>query len=296
MSEMNLQRFASLPVSKKTFKPVLHFAHANGMPSAVYAPFFAGLEQFFTIEYIPMLGASPDYPVDDHWRSLTKQVIDSVKKTCQEHGVAQVVAVGHSLGAMCTLQALYREPSYFSQAVLMDPPWIYGKTSFIWHIAKTADRLPFMNNRLMDKVSPAGVSKHRRDVWDSRQEAYDTLRHKGFFKGFDERSFQGYIEHGLHERADGKLTLAIPKDSEVAVFRTNPSLYWLTPNRAPKPPVTLIIGKESVFLKRKFPQQVKARLGIDYETHKGGHMFPLEYPDSVSALVLQIIEHQLSKK
>ena len=296
MSEMNLQRFTSLPVSKKTLKPVLHFAHANGMPSAVYEPFFAGLAEFFTIEYIPMLGASPDYPVDDHWRSLTKQVIDSVKKTCQEHGVAQLVAVGHSLGAMCTLQALYREPSYFSQAVLMDPPWIYGKTSFIWHIAKTVDRLPLMNNRLMDKVSPAGVSKHRRDVWDSRQEAYDTLRHKGFFKGFDERSFQGYVEHGLHERADGKLTLAIPKDSEVAVFRTNPSLYWLTPNHAPKPPVTLIIGKESIFLKRKFPQQVKARLGIDYETHKGGHMFPLEYPDSVSALVLQVIEHQLSKK
>ncbi len=296
MSEMNLQSFASLPVSKKTFKPVLHFAHANGMPSAVYAPFFAGLAEFFTIEYIPMLGADPKYPVDDHWRSLTKQVIDSVKKTCQEHGVAQVVAVGHSLGAMCTLQALYREPSYFNQAVLMDPPWIYGKTSFIWHLAKTADRLPLMNNRLMDKVSPAGVSKHRRDVWDSRQDAYDTLRHKGFFKGFDERSFQGYIEHGLHERADGKVTLAIPKDSEVAVFRTNPSLYWLTPNQAPKPPVTLIIGKESLFLKRQFPQQVKARLDIDYETHKGGHMFPLEYPDSVSALVLQVIEHQLSKK
>ncbi len=67
----------------------------------------------------------------------------------------------------------------------------------------------------MDKLSPAGMSKHRRDVWDSREDAYDKLRHKGFFKDFDERSFQGYIEHGLHERADGKVTLAIPKASEV---------------------------------------------------------------------------------
>lgn len=293
MSVINSKTFASLQASKKTQKPVIHFAHANGMPSAVYKPFFEGLAPFFTIEYVPMLGVDPKYPVDDHWRSLTEQIINSVKHTCERHGVTQVVAVGHSLGGLCTLQALYRAPQYFSQAVLLDPPWIYGKTSLIWHLAKTADRLPLMNNRLMDKLSPAGISKNRRDVWDSREEAYDTLRHKGFFKSFDERSFEGYIEHGLHERADGKVTLAIPKASEVEVFRTNPSWYWLTPSRAPKPPVTLVIGEDSLFLKRKWPQQIQARLGISYLTHKGGHMFPLEYPESVSEYVLELIEQQL---
>ena len=296
MSEVNLQSFASLPISKITQKPVIHFAHANGMPSPVYEPFFEKLAEFFTIEYISMLGDTPDYPVDNQWRSLTQQIVDSVKDTCKKHGVKQVVAVGHSLGAMCTLQALYRAPEYFSQAVLMDPPWIYGKVSLLWHLAKTADRLPWMNNRLMDKLSPAGVSKHRRDVWDSREDAYDKLRHKGFFKNFTERSFQGYIEHGLHERADGKVTLAIPKASEVAVFRTNPSWYWLTPNRAPKVPVTLIIGEDSIFLKRRFPQQIKSRLRIPYITHAGGHMFPLEHPESVSQQVLALIEKQLPAK
>ena len=296
MSEVNLQSFASLPISKITQKPVIHFAHANGMPSPVYEPFFEKLAEFFTIEYISMLGDTPDYPVDNQWRSLTQQIVDSVKDTCKKHGVKQVVAVGHSLGAMCTLQALYRAPEYFSQAVLMDPPWIYGKVSLLWHLAKTADRLPWMNNRLMDKLSPAGVSKHRRDVWDSREDAYDKLRHKGFFKDFTERSFQGYIEHGLHERADGKVTLAIPKASEVAVFRTNPSWYWLTPNRAPKVPVTLIIGEDSIFLKRRFPQQIKSRLRIPYITHAGGHMFPLEHPESVSEQVLTLIKKQLSAK
>lgn len=292
--EMNVQRFAALPVSKITKKPIIHFAHANGMPSAVYKSFFEPLATFFTIEYIAMLGATPDYPVDDQWRSLTQQIVDSVNNTCEKHGVTQVVGVGHSLGAMCTLQALYRAPERFNQAVLMDPPWIYGKVSLLWHLAKTADRLPLMNNRLMDKLSPAGVSKYRRDVWDSRAEAYEQLRHKRFFKDFDEHSFRGYIEHGLHERADGKVTLAIPKEVEVAVFRTNPSWYWLVPNRAPKPPVTLIIGEESLFLKRRFPQQVKSRLGIPYTTHAGGHMFPLEHPQSVALQVLTLIQQQLA--
>ncbi|WP_352338644.1 alpha/beta hydrolase [Psychrobacter sp. 16-MNA-CIBAN-0192] len=293
MSVINAQTFASLPVSQLTQKPVIHFAHANGMPSPIYQVFFAHLAEFFTIEYVSMLGGHPDYPVDNHWRSLTQQIVDSVERTCQQHGVAQVVAVGHSLGAMCTLQALYRIPERFSQAVLLDPPWIYGKTSLLWHLAKTADRLPFMNHRCMDKLSPSGISKYRRDVWESRQDAYDKLRHKGFFKHFDERSFQGYIEHGLHERADGKVTLAIPKANEVAVFRSNPSWYWLTPNRAPKVPLTLIIGEDSVFFKQRFPQQINARLGIPYETHAGGHMFPLEHPESVSERVLTLIAQQL---
>ncbi|WP_201598909.1 alpha/beta fold hydrolase [Psychrobacter vallis] len=292
--KISLQTFAALPVSTITKKPVIHFAHANGMPSAVYQPFFESLAEFFTIEYIAMLGATPDYPVDDHWRNLTQQIVDSVKNTCEKHGVSQVIGVGHSLGAMCTLQALYRAPKYFTQAVLMDPPWIYGKVSLLWHLAKIADKLPLMNHRLIDKLSPAGVSKYRRDVWDSRAEAYEKMRHKGFFKNFDERSFQGYIDHGLHTRADGKVTLAIPKDNEVAVFRTNPSWYWLAPNRAPKPPVTLIIGEDSLFLKRRFPQQVKARLGIPYQTHAGGHMFPLEQPESVAQQVLTVIKQQLS--
>ncbi|MGO2125066.1 alpha/beta fold hydrolase [Psychrobacter sp.] len=286
--------FSTLPISKITQKPVIHFAHANGMPSAVYAPFFEYLSDFFTIEYIAMLGDTAGYPVDDHWRSLTQQVIDSVKQACEKHGVAQVVAVGHSLGAMCTLQALYREPKYFAQAILMDPPWIYGKSSLLWHVAKNIDKLPLMNHRLMDKLSPSGISKHRRDVWDSRAEAYDKMRHKGFFKNFDERSFQGYIDYGLHQRADGKVTLAIPKSKEVAVFRTNPSWYWLAPNHAPKVPVTLIIGKHSIFLKRRFPQQIQSRLRIHYITHAGGHMFPLEYPESVAQQVLKLIEQQLS--
>lgn len=45
--EINLQSFAKLPVSKITNKPVLHFAHANGMPSAVYEPFFLKVYQNF---------------------------------------------------------------------------------------------------------------------------------------------------------------------------------------------------------------------------------------------------------
>ncbi len=279
---------SKLPVSRLTGKPVLHFAHANGMPSQVYQSLLERLTEYFTIEYIPLLGATEGYPIDDHWYRLTNQVIDSVSRACVKHSVHHVTALGHSLGALCTLQAIYRHPELFSQAVLLDPPWIYGTHSFIWHMAKQLDKLPNMNHKFMDKLSPAGISKHRRDSWESREQARQSLVDKAFFANFDPRCFEAYIEHGLRQSADDKVTLTIPKKNEVAVFRTNPSWYWLTPNQPPKCPVTLVIGEESKFLTLKFPQKIQKRLKIPFVTHKGGHMFPLEYPDSVADTVLDI--------
>lgn len=295
---MQVYNFSSLPKSKLTGKPVLHFAHANGMPSKVYQPLFDSLSPYFTVEYIPLLGATEGYPVDNHWHSLRQQIIDNVTAVCARHGVATVVGFGHSLGALCTLRAIYKQPHLFSQAVLCDPPMIYGKTSFIWHMGKLLDKLPMMNHRFMDKLSPAGISKHRRDVWDSRQQALQSFASKKFFAKFDPRCLQGYVDHGLVEMADGgngkngKVTLAIPKQNEVAVFRTNPSWYWLTPNKPPQVPVTLIIGEDSQFLHRQFPQKIQARLKIPFVLHKGGHMFPLEYPESVAQMVLSLYEKQ----
>lgn len=281
----------TLPVSKVTGKPVIHFAHANGMPSGAYQPMFKALEEKYTVVFIPVLGADESkYPVDNHWEQLIQQIIDSVKTTCAEHQVKSVIGLGHSLGALCTLRAIYRHPKLFSQAVLLDPPLIGGYRSFIWHLAKIGHKVGF--SQAVDKMSPAGVSQRRRDVWDSPEQAYEGLRHKSLFKHFDERCFQGYIEHGLTQRQDGKYELTFPKSREVAVFRNNPSWYWLTPNRPPAVAVRFIIGTDSLFLTYKFPQKVKKRLGIAYDTHKGGHMFPLEYPESVAQKIMDIIAAQ----
>ena len=281
--------FSSLPVSKVTGKPVIHFAHANGMPSRVYQPIFEVLEQHFTVEYIPTLGfdeqGNPTYPIDNNWKSLTNQIIDSVQALVKKHKVP-VIGLGHSLGALCTLQAIYRKPKLFVQAVLMDPPLIYGKNNLLWHAAK------LVSQERADKMSPAGISKNRRDVWDSREQAHELLRPKSFFKNFDERTFEGYLQHGLRDQEDGTVTLTIPKEAEVAVFRTNPSLYWLKPNKPPKRSVTLLIGDSSRFYEMGFPNKVRRRLSIPFKLHAGGHMFPLEYPDSVAQLILATIAEQ----
>ena len=156
--------FDFLPKSNLTGKPVLHFAHANGMPSRVYDALFEPLQAVFTLVYIPVLGEDEQgneaYPVDNHWRSLTQQVIDSVSQAVQTHGVP-VVGLGHSLGSLCTLQASYKQHELFTQVVMLDPPLIHGKTNLhgIWQMPSPAILQRQFNIALSDVMSPARLSK-----------------------------------------------------------------------------------------------------------------------------------------
>ncbi|MFW2176830.1 MULTISPECIES: alpha/beta fold hydrolase [unclassified Moraxella] len=268
-------------------KPLIHFAHANGIPSKTYSYLFELLSDEFDVVFIPQLGTDPRYPVDNHWQALTQQVIDSIKQNLAERGQSQVIGLGHSLGALCTLQASYREPQLFSQVITLDPPLIHGHYAMALHWAKR------FSPSLVDRLTPAGLSNRRRDTWDSREQAYAHLHHKAFYKNFDERCFADFIQYGLTDTADGKVTLTIPKAAEVAVFRTNPSLFWRKPNHPPMMPTKQIIGHDSLFMKRGFPQLVKKRMGIDFEVHKGGHMFPLEHPVSTVNRIKALIKERI---
>jgi pimeloyl-ACP methyl ester carboxylesterase len=264
-------------------KPLIHFAHANGVPSKVYQKLFDGLQDDYDIIYVPLLGPDKRYPVDNHWKSLTQQVIDSIVRQSQGR---PVIGLGHSLGSVLTLQAALQRPELFSQMIMLDPPMIMGKEAFALHIAKT------LRLKALDKMSPAGLSKRRRDHWDSREQAAELLRPKGFYQDFDADCFQAYIDYALQEDPiRGGVELTIPKMDEVAVFRTNPSLWWL-PQAKPKIPVHLVVAEKGPFLARKFPQQVQKKFGIPFTVVDGGHMFPLEQPDQVASLVKQLIQQQ----
>ena len=274
--------------STNTPKPIIHFAHANGIVAKTYQTLFDNLADDFDIVYIPTLGNHPDYPVDNHWQKITAQIISNIEQTLAQSGQTQVIGMGHSLGALCTLQAAYQRPELFSQIVLFDPPLIAGFSSFVLHLSKLFARIK--DTRFVDKITPAGLSSKRRDVWQNREHARKALGSKPFYQVFDPRCFDDYLQYGLSTRADGKVTLTIPKSVEVAVFRNNPSLYWLKPNHPPLMPAKILYGADSAFTKRGFPQIIKQRMGINYEITAGGHMFPLQYPDAIAARVKAIIQ------
>jgi len=272
-------------VSLSPMKPVIHFAHANGVPSQVYTKLFDLLKDQYDVIYVSLLGTDQRYPIDNNWSNFADQVIDSI---VQQSNGRKVIGLGHSLGAVATFLASFKRPDLFEQAILLDPPLIMGTASFIFNLAKK-----FYPQKI-DVMTPAHLSIRRRDHWDSRQQAAELLRPKGFYQHFDADCFQAYIDYALTEdHVRGGVTLTIPKDVEVAIFRTGPSYWWL-PHPQPQIPVHLVIGSESPFLKRKFPQITKKKFNIPFTLTAGGHMFPLEHPVETVDLIKKLIQQNLS--
>lgn len=261
-------------------KPLIHFAHANGVPSKVYQKLFDLLQDEYDVIYVPLLGPDKRYPIDNHWASLTQQVIDSIVR--QANG-RKVIGLGHSLGAVLTFQAAMARPELFEQVIMLDPPLIMGKESLALHLAKT------LKLKAVDTMSPASLSLRRRDHWDSRKQAAELLRPKGFYQHFDAACFQAYIDHALMDDVQrGGVELTIAKMDEVNIFRTNPSLWWL-PQPQLKVPAHYIAAEHGPFIGHGFPKMVKKKFGIPYTVAKGSHMFPLEQPAETVKLIKSLI-------
>ena len=261
-------------------KPLIHFAHANGIPSQTYQKLFNALASDFDVIYLPLIGIDEHYPIDDQWKTLTQQVIDSIQDQAKGR---QVIAVGHSLGSVLSFQASNLRPDLIKQVIMLDPPMIMGFSSLVMHLSK------LLKPSLVDQRTPAGLSLKRRDHWDSREQAAELLRSRGLFKTFDQQCFDAYIEHGLVEdQQRGGVTLTIPKMTEVEIFRTTPSLWWL-PQPKPKLPVDLVVGRDSQFMTYKFPHAVQKKFDIPFSVMQGGHMFPLEYPLETVAKIKSLI-------
>ena len=267
-------------------KPLIHFAHANGVPSKVYQKLFDLLSDEYDVIYVSLLGPDKRYPIDNHWYSLTQQVIDSIVRQSQGR---KVIGLGHSLGSVLTFQAALQRPELFEQILMIDPPMIMGKEALALHIAK------ILKLKMVDAMSPAGLSKRRRDHWESREQAAELLRPKGFYKNFDEDCFQAYIDYALMDDLErGGVELTISRDDEVQIFRTNPSLWWL-PQAKPKIPVQLLIAEQGPFLPRKFPQMVEKKFGAPFKVISGSHMFPLEKPDETVEIIKMMLAEYAKK-
>lgn len=259
-------------------KPELHFAHANGIPSACYRKMLGALDAAFAVKAVPVLGTDPNYPVDNNWHLLAEQVADSIRVRCN----GPVIGVGHSLGGLTTFMAAHRYPELFRAVVIMDPPVINGLGALSFGLMKAIGQV--------DRVTPAGKSKGRREVWPSREVAHELLGKKRLFRSFDPECFEDYILYGLSDCEEG-VCLTIPASVEVDIFRNTPHDSWRY--RSPlQVPGILLSGAGSEFRGTGFAERMARTHGMLHEYVEGGHMFPLEKPlhtaDHIMAALRQL--------
>lgn len=251
------------------------FAHANGFPSPSYAPFFEALNSHgHQVDYIEKIGHNPKFPVSNNWPHLVQELELEIRSRHQE----PVIGIGHSAGGLLSYLLSHKRPTLYSHLILLDPPIINGWQNSIWWLSK---RLNFS-----DRFTPAGASKKRRTQFESRQQAYETLRQKRLFKDFTDASFEAYIAHGLRDNEDGSVNLTIDLDTELALFRTAPDNLW----RYRKPlqiPGLYLTGEQSEFARMPYARRLSKQMNMEYRELEGGHLFPQEHPEDTAEAITQ---------
>lgn len=111
-----------------------------------------------------------------------------------------IVGVGHSMGGTATTFASTADPSLFSSIILCDPG--LPPTS---QVASTSGK--------------AGGALSRRDRWASRPEASEAFLKKEFFRAWDTRVLQKYVQHALKDSAAGVELKTRAKDEAVSTGR-----------------------------------------------------------------------------
>ena len=258
-------------------KPQIHFAHANGFPSASYGVIFDALAPHYDVCNLPLIGHDPQYPVTNNWPHLKRQLIDSIERQCDR----PVIGVGHSLGGGLTLMASLERPELFEAVVMLDVPVFSRWESWVVRTIKALG--------LIDNVTPAGRSKNRRTRWPDEETAFEYFKTRGLFRNFHEQCLRDYLASATRPSPEGGIELAYELAVELAIFRTVPHSLAPRPNQI-HVPCGVIVGRDTdTVLKRQY-LRMKRELGFQSVRVPGSHMFPFEHPLETANDIHQMID------
>lgn len=217
----------------------------------------------------------PRYPPTEGWPHLVEQLVDQLER---DYAGEPVLGVGHSLGAYLNFMAAARRPELFRAIVMLDAPVI---GAFKGRALGAVKRLG-----IVDRVTPAGMTRERRSAWTTREEAKAHFGSKKLFRHFTDECLQHYVQHGLIG-APGRFRLRIDPEIEYRIYRTIPhgmNQYV----RALHVPAGFVGGEDSDVLRRvglgamRGPRFAKLRV-------PGGHLFPFEHPLVAAAAVEELL-------
>lgn len=235
----------------------------------------APLRERYRVGWIEAIGTDPRYPPTEGWPRLVEQLIDALER---EYGGEPVCAVGHSLGAYLSFLSAVRRPELFRAIVLLDAPVI---GAFKGRALGAVKRLG-----MVDRFTPAGMTRERRSVWATREEAKAHFRPKKLFRNFTDECLEHYVRFGL-AGAPGRFRLLIDPEIEYRIYRTIP--HGMGRHlRSLKVPAGFVGGEDSDVLRRvglgamRGPRFAKLRV-------PGGHLFPFEHPLVAAATVEELL-------
>jgi pimeloyl-ACP methyl ester carboxylesterase len=227
----------------------------------------------FDIKYVDAIGHDPRHPVTDGWPHLVSELIEHVERRGEP-----VLGVGHSLGGYLTALAALKRPALFRAIVLLDSPILDRWKGAVFGVVKRFG--------LADRVTPAGLTRDRRAVWASSDEAYAHFRNKRAFRDFDAECLRDYVTLGMRPAPEG-VRLAFDPSVEYRIYRAFPhTLAKELPGL--HVPAGFICGRESEEARQVGLATTRRHFRVTRV--EGGHLFPFEHPEAAASAIREMAE------
>jgi pimeloyl-ACP methyl ester carboxylesterase len=280
---------------KQMTNPILHFSHANSYPAGTYRLFFERLREHYDVRALPLHAHNPAYVVDDGWKSLGRELTDTLAQRYSE----PVILVGHSMGGILSLRAAQSRPDLVRCVVLLDSPIVGGWRAAMLRVMKAFN--------FEHKKAPSRYSIKRRHIWPDRAASYRHFSERRIFAAWPPEVLRDYVEHGVEERvleeggAEGKAgetgaTLVFRREIETDVYRTIPhDLGHLTRQNFPVP-VGFVGGIDSVECRLAGLKATRRLVEDNFDQIPGGHLFPMATPNEAAEATHRMIKKILGQR
>lgn len=246
-------------------RPVdLVFVHANGFNAHTYRSLLTPLAGDLRIWALDLRGHGRSrLPLPDRrlkgWDVHARDILSLLERI----DGPPVAVAGHSMGAVSSLLAAGREGSRIKNLMLFDPV-IWSRT------AMTLFSLPGAS-RLSERSPLARGALRRRSRFDSREQAFQSYRGRGAFRGWPDDMVMDYLADGLVEDQTGALVLACSPAWEAANYAAQAHNPYAAIRRYGGP-VRVLKGERNSTC--SLPVGQRGRLMVE-AVEGGTHFFPM---------------------
>ena len=272
----------------------LIFAHANSFPASTYRLLLRLLQaRGFDVHALDRFGHDARYPVTDNWPYLVQQLADFAQPLVQRWGQPALL-VGHSLGGFVSLMTAAQHPQLACGVVMLDSPLLGG-----WRASALA---AVKHTQLLPRLSPGKVSRKRRTLWPSLEDALRTFQSKPSFARWHPQVLQDYVAQCIVPNGQGQYTLHFQREEETAIYNTLPHNLEAVLRQHPlRCPAAFIGGLHSQEMQQVGIAMTQRVTQGRISMLSGTHLFPMEQPHACAAateaawLDVQHASHMLSR-
>lgn len=185
----------------------LVLVHATGFHAMVWKPVVEHLERFHS--WAPDIRAHGDSTSPEGGDFAWSGFADDVLATVDSLGSNGIAGVGHSMGGAALLLAEQRRPGTFRSLYLYEP------------VVFPPEVVEIFLGKLGDDENPmANAALRRREVFTTRQAAFDNFASKPPFDILAHEALHAYVDHGFADEPDGSVRLKCHPKDEAEIYRT----------------------------------------------------------------------------